>query len=431
MPTITRTFPLTFSSTYQLGSVLELLHFRDTTFADDEQVAIYLEAIYGSFDLRSFAVQQLPTLDGSESDAERVSKFYAAQSKSQKLGLLILGRKANAGDWREKAEIVLTNVGRKQYLDLMPLYLSQNSVRILESNDALAIRLTDYGNGLLKVSDKIELEAVLRIEIEKKNNVDAILTRITALENLLGIMGAPTATIEGRNGLVPKALAGQGNRLLRGDGTWQSPTELTGLRTRTNATAVPFNANAFTLAQPTELRWIDGGVTNLNLPANAGTLLRNDPLFEAAKELYESQEFNNAGGRWWKRDENNGAWSAWKELAFLEGSQVFTGDKSFAGFTRLGDVAPAIKNKLLTSATATTQGGSMTIPHGLVGDKIIAVKVLVRQSPNAGVSGSLRNQLGYEYDWWYDSASVNITNISGSSAFILSKPISILLTYIA
>ena len=430
MPTITRTFPLTFSSTYQLGSVLELLHFRDTTFADDEQVAIYLEAIYGSFDLRSFAVQQLPTLDGSESDAERVSKFYAAQSKSQKLGLLILGRKANAGDWREKAEIVLTNVGRKQYLDLMPLYLSQNSVRILESNDALAIRLTDYGNGLLKVSDKIELEAVLRIEIEKKNNVDAILTRITALENLLGIMGAPTATIEGRNGLVPKALAGQGNRLLRGDGTWQSPTELTGLRTRTNATAVPFNANAFTLAQPTELRWIDGGVTNLNLPANAGTLLRNDPLFEAAKELYESQEFNNAGGRWWKRDENNGAWSAWKELAFLEGSQVFTGDKSFAGFTRLGDTA--IKLKLITGTTSASQGVAINLPHGITSPaKIISATLAIEFVTGNWLPASYLNTVGYEASLQWDTANISVANKAGSSANILSKPVSILLTYIA
>ena len=247
----------------------------------------------------------------------------------------------------------------------------------------------------------------------------------------MGLFGAATATAAGTNGLVKGAGINQQSWLLRGDATWQSPLALRGLRTRTNATTVPFNANAFALTQPSEIQWIDGGVTNLNLPVNAGTLLRTDPLFDVAKELYESQEFNNAVGRWWKRDENNGTWSAWKELAFLEGNQSFTGEKTFTGFTKIGDVAPAIKNKLLTGMTAPTQGGTMTIAHGLVGDKIIAVNVLVRQSANAGVSGSLRGIAGYEYDWHFNSMEVNITNVAGNSANLLAKPISVLLTYIA
>ena len=169
MATITKTYPLTLSSTYVAGTVIELANLTTSLVLDaDERAAIYLEAIYCNLDIRSLAMQRFPSYDGSESEAEKVSKFYAAQNLSQKIGFQIVGRKNNTGDWREKTEIILTNVGRKQNLDFLPLYLSQGGIRLLEANDSLAIKLIDYGNGLLKATDKIEIEAVLRVEIEKK-----------------------------------------------------------------------------------------------------------------------------------------------------------------------------------------------------------------------------------------------------------------------
>ncbi len=181
MAITTKTFPLSLSSTYVIATNLELIQFRNLVFDATDQVSVYLEAIYCNLDIRSLAMQKFPVYDGSETDAEKVTAFYKAQNASQKIGLRILGRKNNTGDWLEKAEIILTNVGRKQNLDLMPLYMTQAGIRIMEINDAIAIRLLDYGNGLLKASDRIELEAVLRIEVEKKNDTVALEARLVGL----------------------------------------------------------------------------------------------------------------------------------------------------------------------------------------------------------------------------------------------------------
>jgi hypothetical protein len=119
----------------------------------DERVAVYLEAFFCNLNLKSFNLGVIPNFDGDESEAEKMAKFSAAEAKSQKVGLRILTRKNNIGDWQERAEIILINRGRKDYFDLLQPYLAKNQVRILEKNDALAIQLIDYGNELLKPTD--------------------------------------------------------------------------------------------------------------------------------------------------------------------------------------------------------------------------------------------------------------------------------------
>lgn len=223
--TITKTFPLTLNTSTSASTVIEVAHFRDILIESGDSVAIYLEAMFCNISLKSFQLMRFPDYDGDENDAERLSKFTESELKSQKIGLRILTRKNNAGNWRERAEVILTNAGRKSYFDLLIPYLAKAQVKLLEYNDSLGVQLIDYGNGLLKENDFIEIECACSVQIEKKNDVEALSARIEALETLLSTFGAPSASLPGTNGLVPAPPANGGNRLLKGDRTWQDPSE--------------------------------------------------------------------------------------------------------------------------------------------------------------------------------------------------------------
>lgn len=201
MDTVTRTFPINLSNSYTPNSIIELCHFRDMTFDADERVAVYLESFFCNLNLKSFNLGVIPNFDGDESEAEKMAKFSAAEAKSQKIGLRILARKNNTEDWLEKAEIILINRGRKDYFDLLQPYLAKNQVRIFEKNDALAIQLIDYGNGLLTPVDSLGIEAAFTITISKKNDIEALQAQISALNLALEgkLTNLPSNSLLGRN----------------------------------------------------------------------------------------------------------------------------------------------------------------------------------------------------------------------------------------
>ncbi|MEG3844995.1 hypothetical protein, partial [Microcoleus sp. herbarium14] len=136
MTLTTRTFPITLFAT-TTNTVTELVHFRDVPLLAGETAAVYLEACFCNVSLKSFQLMKFPDYEGDESEAEMLTLFTAAELASQKIGLRILSRKNNTGGWREKAEIILTNAGRKSYFDLLIPYLAKAQVRLLEYNDAL------------------------------------------------------------------------------------------------------------------------------------------------------------------------------------------------------------------------------------------------------------------------------------------------------
>jgi len=201
MDTVTRTFPIEFNNSYVTNSIIEFCHFRDMVFDADERVAVYLEAFFCNLNLKSFNRGVIAEFDGDETEAQKMAKFSAAEAKSQKIGLRILGRKNNTGNWQEKAEIILVNRGRKDYFDLLQPYLAKNQVRILEKNDALAIQLIDYGNGLLTSIDNLGIEASFTVTIAKKNNIQALEARISSLELALEgkFINLPSNSLLGRN----------------------------------------------------------------------------------------------------------------------------------------------------------------------------------------------------------------------------------------
>jgi len=204
MNTVTRTFPINLTNSYIPNSIIELCHFRDMTFDTDERVGIYLEAWMCNLSLKNLNLGIYPNFEGDESEAEKMALFTATENKSQKLGLRILGRKNNTGDWQEKAEIILINRGRKDYFDLLQPYLAKNAVRILEKNDSIGIELIDYGNGLLTANDSIGIELGITVTVSKKNNMDIFNARLAALELALEnrLVNVPANTLLGRDTAV-------------------------------------------------------------------------------------------------------------------------------------------------------------------------------------------------------------------------------------
>ncbi len=98
------------------------------------------------------------------------------------------------------------------------------------------------------------------------------------------------------------------------------------------------------------------------------------------------------------------------------------------GFTKLGSDAPAIKYKKLTGTTAATDWGSVSIPHGLPLAKILSVSVLLVVS-SQGIPPFFTGADGFEYNYYIDQTHIWILNKANNSVNILSKPVTILITY--
>ena len=108
------------------------------------------------------------------------------------------------------------------------------------------------------------------------------------------------------------------------------------------------------------------------------------------------------------------------------------GNTNTGGFSKLGEQATAIKVKLLTGTTASTQGAAVSVSHGLDSSKIRSISVVVHQSGlGVGVSNGYLSHPGYSYDWYYDTSLVSVNNTANNSAGIVSKPFSVFIIYIS
>lgn len=199
MATATRTFGTRLLPAYVAGAIIEIAHFRAMTFDSDELAAFYLDSAIAIIDVGSFNIGKIAELDGDETDVEKSLAILKAESLSNKIGLKFLTRKNNTGTWDEIAEFIILNFGRKDYLDLRGRLGFPS--RVMERNDAIAVQLVDYGDGLLWDTDFIKIDFGCTIEVEKKNNVDALMARISALELALEgrLVNLPPGTLLGRD----------------------------------------------------------------------------------------------------------------------------------------------------------------------------------------------------------------------------------------
>jgi hypothetical protein len=85
--------------------------------------------------------------------------------------------------------------------------------------------------------------------------------------------------------------------------------------------------------------------------------------------------------------------------------------------------------KKLTGTTSASQGGSVSIAHGLTVSKILSVTILVEYFTDAFVPASYQYNTGYEFTFWMTASQINVVNVAGNSVNVLSKPFKILITY--
>lgn len=100
------------------------------------------------------------------------------------------------------------------------------------------------------------------------------------------------------------------------------------------------------------------------------------------------------------------------------------------GYTKLGSTtAPAIKMKKITGTTASTEGGDVSIAHGLDGNKIISMTVKVAQDTGYGFYPEYSYTAGFHFSFYHNGSVIYVINHPTSSEQILSKPITIVIFY--
>ena len=99
------------------------------------------------------------------------------------------------------------------------------------------------------------------------------------------------------------------------------------------------------------------------------------------------------------------------------------------GYTKLGSNAPKVKMIKLTGTTSASQGGSVSIAHGLTSSKILSVTILAEYSAGRYVNPRHSFNAGYEFDFRVDPTNVVVYNSAANSTNVLSVPVKIMILY--
>ncbi len=95
---------------------------------------------------------------------------------------------------------------------------------------------------------------------------------------------------------------------------------------------------------------------------------------------------------------------------------------------RVGDLTTGIKMKKLTGTTGGTEGDTTNIAHGLTLSKIIGCQVIVQGATNFIHTG-FTDSAGLEYYYLINATNVIIELHTTNSENLLSKTITVLITY--
>lgn len=94
-----------------------------------------------------------------------------------------------------------------------------------------------------------------------------------------------------------------------------------------------------------------------------------------------------------------------------------------------GPSAPALRFKKLSGTTASAEGGTATVAHGLTHTKIIGVQVLVHIDATTAVCHGFTTTSELEYDVYFNNTNVAVVLHATNSGSILSKSFTALITY--
>ena len=104
------------------------------------------------------------------------------------------------------------------------------------------------------------------------------------------------------------------------------------------------------------------------------------------------------------------------------------GKVNHVGFTVLGSGAPSIKMKKLTDTTGATENDQTDIAHGLTRAKIIGCQVLIQGTSN-NIPPAFTDTAELEYYFFISDTNVSVMLHPSNSGNLLSKAITVLITY--
>jgi hypothetical protein len=111
-----------------------------------------------------------------------------------------------------------------------------------------------------------------------------------------------------------------------------------------------------------------------------------------------------------------------------DNGKVYAKSLDVDGYTRLGASSPAIKMKIISGITPTTQGGSVRVLHGLTASKIIGAYHQVIYYKDERVY-NLYDGIGWKTKIWSDEDEFILRTVENESASVLGKPFDIVVMY--
>lgn len=223
---------ITVSDANNIVAVLDLniLNFKYQAFEQDYIVEfqVAIEDVKCTVGLFSLSPAPFPNTNDLQSDAKNQAEIAKTQTENQKIALGIYFAEGN-GPWEYKSRVVLQNQqGDENHVPILVPFMSTNETMLVGGNFKLGVRIEPVWNQPLKAQDYIVVmgtfKQVVSFSKKKDDSLESLSDRISALENLLAVYGAPSASLPGSNGLVPAPPAGGGEFLLKGDRNWQNPS---------------------------------------------------------------------------------------------------------------------------------------------------------------------------------------------------------------
>ncbi len=107
----------------------------------------------------------------------------------------------------------------------------------------------------------------------------------------------------------------------------------------------------------------------------------------------------------------------------------FTLNVIISGFTQLGDSAPKIKMKKVTGTTASAEGNTTVVAHGVNGNKIISYTTSIKLDSNNWINDHYTETVGLQVGVYYQTDNFIVLNHATNSENVLSKPFVITIFY--